>query len=130
MARRHLYYVWVMSRPLRKFAKLWARQRPSHVYGPSFLSMSILTAVQFVAADKSVPQGQNGPIPISGTSYHSVPVTGTGSQENPKPVPMGLYQTHLRKSAARMCKPHPATYANGGGKNNNDQSQSGSKGGS
>ncbi|KAF7359905.1 hypothetical protein MVEN_00716300 [Mycena venus] len=83
-----------------------------------------------MSANKSVPQGQNGPTPASGTFYPAVPATSTGSQEHPKPVPVGLYQTHLRKSAARSRNPHTATYTNGGDKNSKDQSQSRSKGGS
>ncbi|KAJ7847986.1 hypothetical protein B0H13DRAFT_1907005 [Mycena leptocephala] len=68
----------------------------------------------------------DGPIPASGTFYPALPASGGGSQENPKPVPLGLYQTHLRKSAARRRKPRTATYTNGGDNSIKDL-QSGSK---
>ncbi|KAF8124849.1 hypothetical protein K438DRAFT_1791473 [Mycena galopus ATCC 62051] len=97
-------------------------ERPSASLNRS--SSEALTVVHFIATDKSVRPGQKGLTLASGTFYPAVPVASTGSQGNPKPVPLGLYQTQrLQKSAARKDKPH-----NGGDKSSKDQSQSGSKG--
>ncbi|KAJ7912209.1 hypothetical protein B0H13DRAFT_1875140 [Mycena leptocephala] len=111
IARRHVYYKSRVSSLQQTRQTL--RSTPTH------LDMS---------ADKSLPKTQNdGPIPASGTFYPTLPASGGGSQETPKPVPLGLYQTHLRKSAARRRKPRTATYTNGGDNSIKDL-QSGSKG--